>query len=619
MRANVAQGKRTFMHLSIRSKLTLAFVLVLLPFLVLQFVNIQERTAAGKQAVIDNLRGSAQTAAATMDAYIAEIIRKQQSAAQAVGGERSLTKAEMNAALAQVRAPGTSSTVHVLAVPVVIPKLEALSRSLQPFAQYLAYVDNRGVVIAADPSSLAGSDMSAETEVAAVLQRGLVWADSGFKADVAAGERQSPGFAVCLGLRSTGPTSALCAGIESVSLRDVLPSLTPGDQVVVLDSRGQVIYSSQTISLTSTQRDWSALPFVAEAGAGRPTSYEIVSPIDGQAYLGAQTRVASLDWIMGVYRQRDAALAPVAAATRREAILFALIAGMTLALTQVMGMLLAQPIVDLTNHARQLSRGDLKHAIDIKTGDETQTLAESFNAMAQSLDRTIGDLVDAQTQIARQSEQLQQLLVRTNAVQEDERRRIAFDIHDGVIQLVIAAGYEVQAATRQLGANGVDAARAKLDRARQLLDQTVTEMRRIVFDLHPTSLDSRGLMPSLEKYAASWQESTGIACAFSVQGEQVELAPATKVGVYRIVQEALTNIRKHAGATQVEIAAQFTAGRLHLTVQDNGSGFSVAQSQDNGGHLGLMSMTERARTLGGHLDIASQPGHGTRIALEVPV
>ena len=181
------------MHLSIRSKLTVAFLLVILPFLFLEFFNIRERTAAGNQAVLDNLTGSARTAAATMDAFSADVIRREQSAAQFISSDRPLTGDDLNAALGQVRAPGTGSTVRVLPVPVIIPKLETLSRSLQPFAQYLVNVDARGKVVAADPPSLVGQDMSGEPEVKAVLQ-GQVWSDSGLKEDVVPGERQAPGF-----------------------------------------------------------------------------------------------------------------------------------------------------------------------------------------------------------------------------------------------------------------------------------------------------------------------------------------------------------------------------------------------------------------------------------------
>jgi signal transduction histidine kinase len=610
------------MHLSIRSKLTIAFFLVLLPFLLLEFFSVRERTASGKQAVVDSLTGSAQTAAATMDAFMAEIIRKEQSAAQLVTAERALSPEELNVALAQVRAPGAGATVRVLPVPVVIPKLETLSRSLQPFAVYLAYVDSKGRVVAADPPTLVGQDMSANPEAQPVLQLGQVWADSGYRSDLP-GTRAVGGFAVCLGLRTAAPGGAICAGIEAGTLRDVLPTIPPGDLMVILDSRGQALFTSKTLTLSTEQRDWSRLPFVTGTTGSQSTSAEFVSPLDGQGYIGAQTRVSSLDWLMGVYRPRQAALAPVEAATQREIIVFGLIVVMTLALSQILGTVLVRPILDLTAHARQLSRGDLKRRISIVTGDETQTLAETFNSMSQSLDRTISDLMQAQQEIARQSEQLQQLLVRTNAVQEDERRRIAFDIHDGVIQLVVAAGYELQAAGRHVGNGNSDEARRKLERARQLMDQTVVEMRRIVFDLHPTSLDSRGLTPSLEKYAASWQESTNIACSFAVEGDPVDLSPEVKVGVYRIVQEALTNIRKHACATHVSMQATFTGDRLRLIIEDDGSGFSLddvrAANGGASGHLGLMSMSERARTLGGQIDIRSQPGQGTRLVLDIPI
>lgn len=607
------------MHLSIRNKLTLAFFLILLPFLYVEFLSIQERTASGKQAIIDNLTGSARTAAATMDAYAGEIIRKEQSAAQLVSGERGLSVDEMNSALAQVRAPASGSTLRVLPVPVVIPKLETLSRSLQPFAQYLLYIDNRGRVTAADPPSFVGQDVSREPEVQAVLQGGQVWADSGLKSGLLPSQPGSTGFAICLGIRTAVPGGAICAGIESAALRDVLPALPSGDHIAILDNRAHLLYNSQTFDVAPAQRDWSLLPFVRDTVDNRAPHVEFVSPLDGRSYMVAPTRISSLGWLVAVYRQREAALAPVSARTQRELAVFALIAGMALILAQVLGAVLAQPIVELTAHARRLARGDMQRRISIKTGDETQTLAETFNAMSQNLEHTIADLVQAKQEIARQSEQLQQLLVRTNAVQEDERKRIAFDIHDGVIQLVIAAGYELQAAARQIGNGQNTEAQRKLERARQLMDQTVTEMRRIVFDLHPTSLDSRGLIPSLEKYTASWQEMSGVACAFAVEGEPVDLPSETKIGVYRIVQEALTNVRKHAGASRVSVLTRFVPGHLQLTIEDDGSGFSLEEIKAISGHLGLMSMTERARTLGGHLTIESQPGHGTRLVLSIPL
>lgn len=607
------------MHVSIRSKLTIAFLIVLLPFIFLEVQNIRERTAAGRQSINDNLAGSARTAAATMDAYLAEVIRKLQTAAQVVSTGAQPSVDEMNASFGQIRAPGAGTTIRILPVPLVIPKLEALNRSLQPFAQFLAYVDSRGKVTVADPPSLVGQDLSADPALRAVLQQSQVWAESGLEPVMSAAPVQEPGFVICLGLRVPGPGDAVCAGIASSSLRDVLPAVAGTDQLILLDNQSQLIYSSAHDELPTAQRDWSGLAFVSEAQAGQASTADFVSPIDHEAYLGAQTRISSLGWMAGVYRLRETALASLQASTRSEGILFGLAAILLLALTQALATVIVQPIVELTAHARLLSKGDLKRRITIASGDETQTLAETFNKMAENLDHTVGDLVSAREEIARQSEQLQQLLVRTNAVQEDERRRIAFDIHDGVIQLVIAAGYELQAAGRQVGNGKAAEAQRKLDRARQLMDQTVVEMRRIVFDLHPTSLDSRGLVTSLEKYAASWQESAGIACSFTVDGEPIDLPPEAKVGVYRIVQEALTNIRKHAGADTVQICAAFAPGSLRLSIEDDGAGFSLDEVRSVSGHLGLMSMSERARTLGGQIDIQSHPGHGTRLVLNLPI
>lgn len=607
------------LNLSIRSKLTFAFLLVLLPFLFLQFLGIRERSAAGKRGVTEGLSGSAQTAAATMDAFIAEIIRKEQSAAQVVN-DRGATTEDLNAALAQVRAPGAGGTYRVLPVPVIIPKLETLGRSLQPFAQYLTYLDARGKVLAADPASMVGQEQAAQPEVRAVLE-GQVWADSGFKTNVVVGQRQAPGFAVCLGLRATSQANGLiCAGVEAAYLRDVLPAAPSGAQTVLLDAAGTVIYNSALSDLSSAARDWSKLAFVRDTVPGRPTTVDsFVSPSDGRRYIGGQTRISSLGWLLGAYRPLDEAMAPVQAATQRDIVVLAVITLLSLGLVQFLAFVLVRPIQELTRHAGRLSRGELRHRLTIASGDETQTLAEAFNTMAANLDRTINDLTGAKEEIARQSEQLQQLLVRTNAVQEDERRRIAFDIHDGVIQLVIGAGFELQAARRQLGNGSVEEAQRRVDEARNLLNQTVTEMRRIVFDLRPTSLDSVGLFSALEKYAASWQEGTGIACTVLVDGPVRELPPDAKVGVYRIVQEALANVRKHAGATRADVRGRFSDGRLVVTIEDNGGGFSPAEAQAASGHLGLMSMSERARALNGQLAIRSAPHQGTQLVLDIPL
>lgn len=230
---------------------------------------------------------------------------------------------------------------------------------------------------------------------------------------------------------------------------------------------------------------------------------------------------------------------------------------------------------------------------------------QGFNLLTASTDR----------------QELEKLLSIAIQSQENERKRIAMEIHDGVGQQIIAAFYRIQSFENLLSEPELEKARVEAVEIKCLLSETVRELRRVLADLHPHVLEERGLIPAVRQQAEHLTKQTGIKCRFKVEGELAGMAAEQEAAIFRIVQEALNNIKKHACANHVCIEFHITPGAVFIQVNDDGKGFQADQITNNihPGHLGLQGMKERADMLGGILNIASHPGKGTAITLIVPL
>lgn len=205
--------------------------------------------------------------------------------------------------------------------------------------------------------------------------------------------------------------------------------------------------------------------------------------------------------------------------------------------------------------------------------------------------------------------------------QEAERERIARELHDDTAQALLVL-------RRHLGAlmsspqQPPESAVQRLEQTRQLTDEILEGVRRFSQDLRPPTLDDLGLLPTLEGLVADLKAQEGIDVQLKVVGSQRRLPPEAELVLFRIVQEALNNVRRHAQASKVVTTVEFADGRVRLTVSDNGRGFELPSRMSDlaaAGKLGLMGMHERARLLGGVLTIESEVGKGTTVIADLPI
>jgi len=164
-----------------------------------------------------------------------------------------------------------------------------------------------------------------------------------------------------------------------------------------------------------------------------------------------------------------------------------------------------------------------------------------------------------------------------------------------------------------------ESTRGRLQMLRQLLNEAIEETRTAIYNLWPTTLDQIGLIPALRELIGRQEKVSGIRHSLRVYGPPYKLEPSAKIVVYRIVQEALNNIRQHASATSVDVLVHFSSRWLRITIRDDGKGFDVqsVMLSSTGQHFGLIGMRERALSIGGKLHVDSVPGRGCLVILEI--
>jgi two-component system sensor histidine kinase DegS len=205
--------------------------------------------------------------------------------------------------------------------------------------------------------------------------------------------------------------------------------------------------------------------------------------------------------------------------------------------------------------------------------------------------------------------------------QENERQRLARQMHDGPAQSLTNLILQAEICERLFDTDPVRA-RTELGNLKDAVTSTFQKVREFIFDLRPMMLDDLGLNPTLKRYVQDFESKSGLACNLVITGKEGRLPPHTEVTVFRVVQALLNNVREHANATHVEVTLDLTPQGLKASVEDDGSGFEVAEvmaAAQQRKTMGLITMIEQVEMQGGEIEFDSSMGRGTKVQLTLPV
>jgi signal transduction histidine kinase len=262
-------------------------------------------------------------------------------------------------------------------------------------------------------------------------------------------------------------------------------------------------------------------------------------------------------------------------------------------------------------HARERKRNE-------ELGVAVNTLQQRF-AQSQRLEEALRDDITArrrtEAQLREYAERLELLSRKLLEAQEMERRRVARELHDEIGQVLTAVKINLQAMQRSVAP---DLPLPRLQESVDIVDRALQQVRNLSLELRPAMLDDLGLVAAVRWYVDRQASRAGLQRHFVAEPPDISVPPEVATACFRIAQEAITNILRHAQAKQINVEIRLDDRELRLSVRDDGKGFPVADARRRaakGGCLGMLGMEERAHLLGGRMEIRSVPGQGTEIAV----
>lgn len=404
------------------------------------------------------------------------------------------------------------------------------------------------------------------------------------------------------------------------TLQDITELVEHGQtsHVCVIDGNGVILASSDRQRILKTEEE------VASQGKAEVTG---LAPL------------SLAPWSVAFRQSETEALAPVRAMEQRF-IVFGLSAlVVALFLSWGMARSLVRPIGQLNAAAQSISQGDLSQPTPELGSDEIGELSRSLDAMRIALKKSLDEMQDWNTELEAKVEvrtkQLEdsyreierkeaargELLRKILTAQEEERKRIARELHDETTQSLLGLLMKLEAAGKTPSeASSIDS--DMLMDVKNLAVETLDNVRRIIHDLRPSVLDDLGLLSAIRWYAEARFGSVAIKARVELTGEDRSLAPEIETALFRVVQEAIANIVRHAEAHNAVISVELEDAAVRIEVEDDGKGFDVEairRQADKAVGLGLLGMEERIALLGGRFQIESNPGGGTRLVIEVPL
>jgi two-component system sensor histidine kinase DegS len=253
-----------------------------------------------------------------------------------------------------------------------------------------------------------------------------------------------------------------------------------------------------------------------------------------------------------------------------------------------------------------------------KQVERAETIVSQMNVVLEYLS---GDLNQV-TRILESAKNRQLLGLKIILAQEEERKRIAREIHDGMAQTMANVVLRTEIAERMLTKQEFTAVKEELVDLKGQVRGGLEEVRKIIFNLRPMALDDLGIVPTLRKYVQDFEEKTKIRTQFHLVGRDTRFPSGLEIAIFRLVQEALSNVVKHAKATYVNVELALEKENVKIYIVDNGIGFDVEMTHKiitKGNNFGLLGMRERVELLEGTMDINSEKDSGTKITMLIPI
>ena len=391
------------------------------------------------------------------------------------------------------------------------------------------------------------------------------------------------------------------------------PAEPDGIAIDLLDGRGRIVTSND-----------DAVRF-SEAGPDQT----------GPDATDAPLRLAR--WRVVVHTAGHGRVAPERSFARTLAWLTPLLVALSLLFGWGAGRSVRRPLLALTAATERIAAGDLEQPVPPSGEDEVGRLGRAFERMRVALKASLDEISAANEALERRVEARtrelasanralqererarQQLLRKVISAQEDERKRLARELHDETSQTLAALRVHLEMAA---AAAPEGPSREHVVEARQLASRSLDELQRLMHDLRPSVLDDLGLVSAIQWYAERRLGAKGIAVRCEVSTGELQLPYELETALFRAVQEVLTNVERHAGAEQVLIQLSAQDGRFTVEVEDDGCGFDLASVKPSPADmrgLGLLGIRERVELVGGTVAIDSSPGGGTRVVIDVPL
>lgn len=407
----------------------------------------------------------------------------------------------------------------------------------------------------------------------------------------------------------------------------------------LVDARGVIIASSEPRRTgAATECAAQVLALLREHRSGASKAVECPVPPGGEwrpRELVTYAALAGAPWGVVVRQSLEEAL-PTEGAIPWLAVLAILAAQLSLAGAFAWGAArsVTQPVGVLTHEAERIASGELAWPIPPLGEDEVGRLGQALDRMRQAIrvlververanevleqrvvERT-RELADANEALRDREEARRELLRKVITAQEDERKRVARELHDQTTQSLAVLLMRIERAAEDIR-HGKDPG---LEEVKVLATWLLDDVHRLILDLRPGVLDDLGLASAIRWYGERTLKERGVAVRYEF-GELGRLPPELETALFRMCQETMTNIARHAQATQVLVEVALEGREVHVAIEDDGKGFDQAEVARRPGrpHWGLLGIAERAELLGGRAAIDSAPGAGTRVDVRIPL